>query len=57
MDEQHSEDDIEKALNYLKLHHPTLANREEAVKLLDGMQSFAKDFANSLSEENKVNTN
>ena len=57
MDEQHSEEDIGKALNYLKLHHPTLANREEAVKLLDGMQSFAKDFDKSLSEENKINTN
>lgn len=53
MNEQHSEEDIEKALNFLRLNHPELANREEAVKLLDGMQDFAEDFVASLHKEEK----
>ena len=51
--EQHSEEDIEKALNYLRLNHPELANREEAIKLLEGMQDFAEDFVASLHKEEK----
>ncbi len=51
MNEQHTEEDIEKALNYLKLNHPELANREEAIKLLDGMQDFAEDFVASLNKD------
>lgn len=51
MENQHSEEDIEKALNYLRLNHPELANREEAIKTLDGMQDFAEDFVASLKKE------
>ncbi|MBI3341714.1 hypothetical protein HY024_01185 [Candidatus Curtissbacteria bacterium] len=54
MENQHSEEEIEKALNYLRLNHPDLANRDEAIKLLDGMQDFAEDFVASLSKENKT---
>lgn len=57
MNEQHSEKDIEKALNYLRLNHPELANREEAIKLLEGMQDFAQDFVASLNKEEKSEEN
>lgn len=55
MDDQHSQEDIEKALNYLQLNHPELANLEEAVKLLDGMQDFAADFVASLNKDKEEN--
>lgn len=47
---KHSEEDIEKTINYIKTIHPERANRKNALKLLDSMQSFAKDFVGKLSK-------
>ena len=40
-----SEEAIEKALNYLRLHDPENANRNYAIGLLKRMQSAAKGIA------------
>lgn len=53
MAKQHSEEDIEKALNYLRLKHPAVASREEAIMVLDGMHAFAKDFVSFLKVDKK----
>lgn len=41
----YTEEDIQKAINFLKTNHPEKpATREEAIKVLDGMQTFAETF-------------
>lgn len=53
---KHSEEDIKKTINYIKSTYPDRANRKNAIKLLDSMQSFAKSFVNKLSKgkSNKI---
>jgi hypothetical protein len=42
-----SEEAIEKAINYLKYHDPSNANRDYAIGLLKYMQVAAKTMANA----------
>lgn len=53
MKKQYSEEYVRKMLNYLALNHPERANRKEAVKVLNGMKSFAKLFVQTLTKKNK----
>lgn len=50
---KYSEKDIQKALYYLKTHHPERATREAAIKLLSGMKVAAKDIAKALDNLSK----
>ncbi len=47
---KHSEEDIKKTINYIKSTYPDRANRKNAIKLLDSMQSFAKSFVSKISK-------
>lgn len=41
----YTEEDIQKAIHFLKTNHPEMpATREEAIKILEGMQSFSEAF-------------
>jgi len=51
MSKTYNEDYIQKALNYLALNHPERATRKEAMKVLDGMKSFAKSFVQTLTKK------
>ena len=53
MGKTYGEDYIRKVLNYLALNHPDRANRKEAIKVLDGMKSFAKSIVKTLTGKNK----
>jgi len=55
MGKTYNEDFIKKVLNYLALNHPERTSRKEAVKILDGMKSFAKSLVRTLSGKNKQN--
>jgi hypothetical protein len=45
----HSEEDIQKAIKYMKTNRPELeATREQAIKLLDTMENFAEVFAKTV---------
>lgn len=58
MSKQHSEEDIQKAIQFIKTNHPELkATREEAIRLLDNMENFAEVFAQSVEKERKKNKN
>ena len=52
-DYEFTEDDIQKVLDYLKLHYPENADRDYAIQFLQQMQDNAFNFANSgvLTEE------
>ena len=51
-------EDIEKAINFLKTNHPERpATKEEAIKLLGGMQSFAESFVDVAIKKNKKTSN
>lgn len=50
---KYGEEDIQKALHYLKTHHPERATREAAIKLLSGMKVAAKDIAKALDNLSK----
>jgi hypothetical protein len=51
MSKTYSEDYVRKVLNYLALNHPERANRKEALKVLDGMKSFARSFVQTLTKK------
>ena len=54
MNKQHSEEDINKTINFLKASHPEVpATREEALKVLNGMQTFAESFVSTLKKQKK----
>lgn len=53
MNKQHSEEDIQKALRYLRIHHPDKANRKQAIKLLDTMENFAEVFVETATKKVK----
>jgi len=52
MSKTYGEDYIRKVLNYLVLNHPERANHNEAIKVLDGMKSFAKSLVKTLTGKN-----
>lgn len=50
----YTEEDIQKAINFLKTNHPEKpATREEAIKVLEGMQSFAEVFVDVTKKQAK----
>ncbi len=50
----YTEEDIQKAINFLKTNHPEIPpTREEAIKVLGGMQTFAESFV-AVSKKKKV---
>ena len=53
MSKTYGEDYIKKVLNYLALNHPERANRKEAIKVLNGMKSFAKSLVRTLTGRSK----
>lgn len=58
MSKQYSEEDIQKAIQFIKTNHPELeATREEAIRLLDNMENFAEVFAKMAEKERKKNQN
>lgn len=50
MSYQYTEEDIQKVINYLKIHHPERATREGAIALLEEMKVASKDIAKALEE-------
>lgn len=47
----YTEEDIEKATNFIKTSHPEVpVTREEAIKVLGGMQSFSEAFVATVSK-------
>lgn len=53
MSYQFTEEDIQKVLVYLKIHHPERATREGAIKFLEGLKDAAKDITKALEELSK----
>lgn len=47
---QYTEEDIQKVLNYLKIHRPQKATREGAIKFLEELKVAAKDITKALEE-------
>jgi uncharacterized protein YktA (UPF0223 family) len=47
----HDEKLIAKAMNYLKYHDPEKATREDAISLLEFMQTVAKEVAETVSAD------
>ena len=55
---KHAEKDIKKAINFIKTNHPGVkATREEAIKTLDSMSSFAKSFVGTMIKGKKKLSN
>ena len=50
MSYQYTEEDIQKVINYLKIHHPERATREGAIQLLEEMKVASKDIARALED-------
>ncbi len=51
----YTEEDIQKAIWYLKTNHPEIpATREEAIKTLNGMQSFSETFVEIVDKLKKI---
>ncbi len=56
MNKQYSEEDIEKAIYFIKTNRSDLKpTREEAIKLLDTMENFAEVFAEIGEKQIKKN--
>ncbi len=54
----YTKEDIETAITFLKTNQPEVpANREEALKLLEGMQSFSEAFVATVGKKKKKNAN
>ena len=54
----YTKEDIEKAINFLKTNHPEKpATEEEAIKILDGMQTFAESFVDVAKKKSKKTSN
>ena len=47
MSKQYNEEEIQKALEYLKKKRPAHATREQAISLLDTMQDFGEVFVDT----------
>lgn len=53
----YTKEDIEEAIDFLKTNHPERpATREEAIKVLEGMQSFAESFVGVAKKKKKIKT-
>lgn len=52
-DTKYTEAEINWAMNELKKKHPERANREQAIKLLDTMKSFAGVVVDKIEQDNK----
>ena len=58
MKKLYTQEDIEKAINFLKTNHPEIPpTREEAIKVLNGMQSFSESFVKTVGNLKKKTTN
>ena len=55
MKKLYNEEDIQKAINFLKTNHPEIPpTREEAIKVLEGMQSFSESFVGTIKKLGKT---
>ncbi len=55
---KHAKKDIKRAINFLKTNHPEVeATQGEAIKILDGMSSFAKSFVGTMIKGKKKLSN
>ena len=51
----YSEEDVQKAIWFLKTNHPEVsATREESIKVLSGMQSFSETFVETINKIKKI---
>ncbi|MBI3485733.1 hypothetical protein HY025_02200 [Candidatus Daviesbacteria bacterium] len=51
----YTEEDIQKTIWFLKTNHPEIpAIREEAIKVLSGMQSFSETFVEVMNKIKKI---
>lgn len=57
MTKQFSEEDIQKALEYLKKKRPEHATREQAISLLKTTQNFSEMFVGIAKQHKKVKEN
>ncbi len=55
MKKLYTEEDIEKTIWFLKTNHPEIPpTREEAIKVLSGMQSFSETFVEVINKIKKI---
>lgn len=58
MKKLYTEEDIQKAINFLKTNHPEIPpTREEAIKVLSGMQTFAESFVDVVKKKKAKSSN
>lgn len=54
----YTEEDIKKAIEFLRTNHPEVpANREEAIKVLEGMQTFSEAFVSVATKKKLKSSN
>ena len=57
MTKQHSEEEIQHAIEILKKKRPEHANREQAINLLDTFENFSEVFVEKAQKQQKKKKN